>query len=105
MNRIKELREEKNLTQQQLSEKLRTTPKNIYRWENELTEMSSSVIIKIANFFEVSTDFLLGRSDDIGMIEIHSELSAEQKELLGLYNNMSSQDKNHLLGIAKAMVR
>ena len=55
--------------------------------------------------FEVSTDYLLGRSDDIGLIEIHSELTAKQKELLDLFNRLSVSDKNQLLGFAKALAR
>ena len=46
MNRIKELREERRITQQELADKLNTTKKNVYRWENEVTEISSSSLIK-----------------------------------------------------------
>ena len=104
MNRIRELREEKNLTQQLLGEKLQTTTKNIYRWENEITEMSSSVLLKIADYFEVSVDYLLGRETEWGTIHAETSLTPEQNELLSLYNRMSFRDKNRLLGFAQGLV-
>lgn len=61
-------------------------------------------LIKIADYFEVSTDYLLGRSNDVGIIETNANLTQDQQELLSLYNKMSFQDKNQLLGFAKALV-
>lgn len=61
-------------------------------------------LVKIADYFEVSTDYLLGRSNDVGIIETNANLTQDQRELLSLYNKMSFQDKNQLLGFAKALV-
>ena len=61
-------------------------------------------LVKIADYFEVSTDYLLGRSNDVGIIETNANLTQDQRELLSLYNKMSFQDKNKLLGFAKALV-
>lgn len=61
-------------------------------------------LVKIADYFEVSTDYLLGRSNDVGLIQTNANLTQDQQELLSLYNRMSFQDKNQLLGFAKALV-
>lgn len=61
--KIKELRLEKGLTQKQLAEKIGTTDDCIYSWENERSEPSCDFICVLCDFFEVSADYLLGRSD------------------------------------------
>ena len=62
--RLKELRDERELTQQHVAHAIQTTQTNIGRWEKGLNEPSSSFLIKLAHFFGVSTDYLLGISDD-----------------------------------------
>ena len=61
--RLKELRMEKRLTQQQLATTLQTTDDSIYSWEKGRSEPSIAVIRKICDFFEVSSDYLLGRTE------------------------------------------
>ncbi|MBQ0017532.1 MAG: helix-turn-helix transcriptional regulator [Clostridiales bacterium] len=62
--RLRELRVEKGLSMKQLAVKLNTTDAAISNWENEVNEPKISYLVSIANFFEVSTDYLLGLSDE-----------------------------------------
>ena len=57
------LRVESNLTRAQLAEKLNVSVRLISYWENGLRECSFDMLIKIAELFSVSVDFLLGRKD------------------------------------------
>lgn len=61
--RLRELRVEKNLTQKQLANELGATNQNICDWESGKSETSFEMLCKIADFFGVSTDYLLGRED------------------------------------------
>ena len=61
--RIKMLREEIPLTQFQLAEKLQITTSSISQYESGDRVPSDDVKIKLANFFDVSLDFLMGLSD------------------------------------------
>lgn len=63
MLRIKELREEKNISQLELAKKLNLTQQSISLYEKEEREPSIDVLKNIANFFNVSLDYLLGKSD------------------------------------------
>lgn len=82
-NRIRFLRQSKQINQVQLSEKLNVTKQTISNWENGNILPSVEMLIKIANFFEVSTDYLLDRdvqkSENIYMIDVTS-LSPQQIE-------------------------
>ena len=61
--RLKELREEKAIGQIELSEKLNVSKGIISLWENGLREPKLSNLIAIANFFDVTIDYLAGLSD------------------------------------------
>lgn len=59
--RIKNLRKSKGLNQVQLAEKLGVKKQSISNWENDNIMPSIEMLIRIADFFDVSTDYLLGR--------------------------------------------
>lgn len=62
--RIKELRIEQGYSIQSLSKELKIGASSICRWENAKADISGSALILLADFFNVSTDYLLGRVDD-----------------------------------------
>ena len=59
--RIKNLRQSRELNQVQLAEKLGVKKQSISNWENDNIMPSVDMLIRIADFFHVSTDYLLGR--------------------------------------------
>lgn len=62
--RLKVLRQSQNLTLQQLGEKLGATKATIGNLENCNKQPSMTMVIKIAEYFNVSVDYLLGLSND-----------------------------------------
>ena len=62
--RLKELRKEKGLTQKQLAEKLGYNQSMICFWEKGINEPTESAIKRVAQFFNVSADYLLGLKDE-----------------------------------------
>ena len=59
-SRIKELRKNLNISQQQLAKEIGVSQKAIDFWEKGINEPKASFIINLAIFFNVSTDYLLG---------------------------------------------
>ena len=57
------LRIENNLTRAQLAEKLNVSVRLISYWENAQRECDFDMLIKIADLFAVSIDYLLGRKE------------------------------------------
>lgn len=62
MNNILALRKSHGLTRAALAAKLGTTHSAIYKWENELNLPQMETAIKMADYFEVSLDYLMGRN-------------------------------------------
>ena len=61
--RLYELRAEKEISRSELALKLNVSTRLISYWENGERECDFNMLIKIAEFFAVSIDFLLGRVD------------------------------------------
>lgn len=62
--RLKELRTSKGLTMEQLAKEIDSTRGTISNFENENKKPSLDMLIKLADYFDVSIDYLVGRTDD-----------------------------------------
>lgn len=87
-NRLKTLRTEKSLTQKALAEALCISVSTLSHWECGYQEPSFRDLLSICDFFEVSIDYLLGRSDDFGVISITNagvQLPTDAQELVDMF--------------------
>lgn len=62
--RLKELRLEKEINQSELGEIIGISPSTVGMYERDKRFPDKDILGKIADFFEVSTDYLLGRTDE-----------------------------------------
>lgn len=90
--RLKSLRKEAGLTQKDIALHFKTSPQSYAQWEKGLRSPSKESLEKLANFFNVSTDYLLGNSDiknpedELSNVEIlfrktSKNMTPEQKEV------------------------
>ena len=85
-NRIKLLREEFNLKQEDLAKKIDVSPSAIGMYERDLREPNDELTLKLAEFFGVTTDYLLGKSnkrykEDLGYVQmLYTEVLNQYKE-------------------------
>lgn len=105
MNRIAEIRKERNLTQRQLSKLINCSRGNISDYEKERVMPSLQRIIEIADCLETSIDYLIGRSNDIGIIETNANLTQFQNLLLSVVEQLSTNDQYQVLGFAQALAK
>ena len=64
MKNLKTLRLSKNLSQQQLALRLDLSQQTIYKYENQITEPDIATLIKLADYFNTSVDYLIGNTDN-----------------------------------------
>lgn len=62
--RLKELRLTRNLSQKQLAEEVHSASRTIQSYELNLRAPSIDICITLADYFDVSLDYLVGRSDN-----------------------------------------
>lgn len=76
--RLRELRKNRGLRQKDIAETIGVSPQSYGYYENGVNKPDPEMLIKLADFFQCSTDYLLGREDDIGNIVIQNETATPQ---------------------------
>ena len=64
MNRLKELREDKDLLQKDIAKALGISQRKYSYYETGQTNLTEKILIKLADFYDTSTDYILYRTDD-----------------------------------------
>lgn len=62
--RLKELREHNNLSQYDIAKILNIKQQQYYKYEKEINKISSKYLIKLANYYNTSIDYILGITDE-----------------------------------------
>ena len=101
MLRIKQLRNEFNMSQRTLAAKINCSQKAVDLWEKSVTEPKADVVIALANVFECTCDYLLGREDDLGSVNVMRELSETEKEILGVYSKLDKKGQAELINYGR----
>jgi len=103
---LKGIREELNISQKDLSLKLNVSPTNIYNYENGRTEPSIDMLIKIADALNVSVDYLIGRTDEFGIIKQEKTTGKDyEAELLFHFRKLDAINQNKVIGFAYALTK
>lgn len=108
--KLKYLRLEKKLNQKKLSEEIEVASSMISCWENGVNEPKISYLISLSKFFNVSTDYLLGISEEWQSVktvegEINPQiLLKDTREFVKIYEQLSAERKNDLKAIANLYI-
>ena len=97
MDRLREIREKRNITQVRLSIAAEVSQETISAYESGKAMPSAETLIKMADFLNTSTDYLLGRiKKDVSIHDLSNKIVDNQlEELLNNYarlNKMQRQD-------------
>lgn len=88
------MREERGLSMMALAKEIGVSDTAVCKWENQDSEPKLSYILKLAEFFNCSADYIIGRSDELGAFVQQNELSAEEKQLLSSFRTLDAQMRN-----------
>ena len=111
VNKLKMLRKKKKMTQSQLAEVLQTSKSNISKYEANSIEPNFETLIKIAHFFDVSANYLLGFKELKASKTITSEkaiisLDTEMKKALSdSFDELNLDNKYIIVGEAKKLLK
>ncbi|MBQ8624586.1 MAG: helix-turn-helix transcriptional regulator [Agathobacter sp.] len=95
MQNLKTLRKQHNLSQQKLADILHVSQQSVYKYENGITSPDIETLIRMADYFNTSIDYLVEYTDishKIEPVENHM-LNAEELELLNNYRQLTSSQK------------
>ncbi|ETO38646.1 helix-turn-helix domain-containing protein [Thermoanaerobacterium aotearoense] len=112
-NRLKSLREEKKLSQEELSQLINISRSTLSMYEINRRQPDPETLQKIADFFDVSVDYLLGRTDkrnidtsndvDERLHKVMQELGPDV--LLAFYDlpNMTDEEKENVITLLEGI--
>ncbi|HPF82573.1 MAG TPA: helix-turn-helix domain-containing protein [Bacilli bacterium] len=95
---ISKLRKEKNMTQEQLAEKLNVSNKSVSRWENGKTLPDYSIMIYLCETLDVSLNELI-KGNRLTDKDFKNEAENNLKEVLKDVDNKNKKFENKMLGI------
>lgn len=110
-DRLRELRKERSLQQSELGEIFGLSPSAIGSYERGLREPMYSILVAFAEYFNVSTDYMLGASDErltldayvsMNAIDLEEFLASSSVKLRGV--TMTEEDKQRLSDMAIALI-
>lgn len=87
-NKLAELRKERNMSQKEFSKIFNVAQNTISQWEQGKRNMDTEILLKLADFFQVTTDYLLGRSGAVSRPARTFALSASEELLVKKYRTL-----------------
>ena len=106
LRRIKQLREKRGLIQEILAAELGITQQMLSKYERDVTLIKVDILKKIATYFNVTTDYLLGVSDvkrDLQRQMKMNETLDEYYDLIEIYKDLDSYDKEMIWSIMQTV--
>ena len=101
MKNLRTLRKASGLTQVALCEKLNIAQATLWGYETGVHEPDMETILKIADYFGVSIDYLLGRSDINGGVAV---LPENEQQLLALFRSMTPAQQVRFVAYGEGIV-
>lgn len=92
---IKQLRQARNLSQVDLAKALGVTKQSVSNWENNNIQPSIDMLIRLAQFFSVSTDFILGL-DQRKYIEINGLTDYQLAHVTAIIDDIRDNNMIHI---------
>ncbi len=102
---VKELMKEHGLTQAALAEGIGYSQRAVSKWINHEVEPTESAINRVAEYFKVSADFLLGRTYIPGTSEQNTpQFSVREQQLIANFRELPESSQNLILGMVQSAV-
>lgn len=98
--KLKELRNQKKISQQEIAKILNVTQTTYGRYELEISEPNINTLCNLADFYNVTIDYLIGRNfiNDIGY------LSEQQKTAVELIKQLNEKNLNFAIAYLSGMI-
>lgn len=103
--RLKELRNEKKLSQKALSELIFVSQQTVAKWEKNNSTPNPDALIKICQVLDCSSDYLLGISETKkAPLQMQESLTADEQKLLNYFKELNDEGQYLLINQAQALV-
>ncbi len=98
---LRKLRMHKGISQQHLADVIGTSQQSINKYENHNVEPDISTLILLADYFQVSVDYLIGHVMSDGEQQPDLELDKDESSLVRNYRQLSKEEKKSIQLVQK----
>lgn len=100
---LKKLRLEAGISQQKLADIIGTSQQSVNKYENHNVEPDINSLIKLADFFGTSVDYLIGHTEINHIIEevYEYDLNDDEAKLVDEYRKLTVNEKQSIINIVK----
>ena len=107
MKNLKQLREQRSLTQLSLALSVDVQQETISAYENGKSMPTVDTLLKLAKYFNCSSDYLLDLTDIPTPVNdlVFDNLNATEADIVRTYRNLDRDNRNKVLGYIKALQR
>lgn len=104
LENLKKLRWQKGISQQKLADAIFVSQQSVNKYENHDVEPDIEVLIRIADYFDTSIDYLVGRTQKIEPEAASSpvSLTPNEQKMLKSYHSLTTRQKESLLLLLEA---
>lgn len=103
---LRKLRINKGISQQQLADVMGTSQQSVNKYENHNVEPDISALIKLADYFETSIDYLVGHTPSLEQTVVEEvEPTKEETTLILNYRHLSKDEKESIQLVLKNYLR
>lgn len=95
-NRLKDLREDSDKSQKEIAEIIKTSCAYYGAYELGKRDIPFERVIELAKYYDVSLDYIAGRTNDKGGLR-SMQIDQDEKKLLSLFRRINRQQKNIII--------
>lgn len=104
MSNLKKIREDKKITQTKLSTEIEVSQELISHYEIGQSKPNIENLIKLADYFNCSTDYLLNRTTNPILVKSSPNTSSELNEFIAKYQMLNKDKQNHLISYLNFLI-
>lgn len=99
MKSLKILRKKRNLTQKDVADAIGITFQTYSYYETGRTKPTPETLCKLADYFGITVDELLGRSP-----QLFDDARVDRPEIIELFNQLSAEEQQQVIGYMKGLI-
>ena len=104
--RLSELLTDNGLSKRSLANHVSVSAQSVSDWSTGKVQPTADMLIKLADFFGCTIDYLVGREDDFGNVTAgapSSDLSEDEKKVLSLFKRMPEARQRTVLDLLEGL--
>lgn len=103
---LRELRQSKGVSQQKIADAIHVSQQSVNKYENHNIEPDINTLIKIADYFNVSVDYLIGRTEIQQQADALtlSDLSCTEEQMIKKFRLLSDKQKEFVVNMVESYI-